>query len=114
MRKFSEYGIRFYLDDFGTGYSNIINVVKLPLKFIKIDKSILYESVGSKKSFSLLDGLSRTFSEIGMKVVVEGVETLEHSMLAEQINADYIQGFLFARPMPAAEAIHYLGRSLSL
>jgi diguanylate cyclase (GGDEF)-like protein len=114
IRKINEYGIQFYLDDFGTGYSNIINVVKLPLKFIKIDKSILYESVANKKSFSLLDGLSRTFSEIGMKVVVEGVETLEHSMLAEQINADYIQGFLFARPMPAAEAIHYLGRSLSL
>jgi diguanylate cyclase (GGDEF)-like protein len=113
IRKINEYGIQFYLDDFGTGYSNIINVVKLPLEFIKIDKSILYESVGNKKSFSLLDGLTKTFSEIGIKVVVEGVETLEHSKLAEQINADYIQGFLFARPMPAAEAIHYLGRSPS-
>ena len=87
-------------------------MVELPFEFIKIDKSILYESVISKKCFSVLKGLSRTFSDVGIKVVVEGVETLEHRKLVEQINADYMQGFLFARPMPAAEAIRYLGRSL--
>ena len=112
MRKLSEYGIRFYLDDFGTGYSNIANVVDLPFEFIKIDKSILYESVFSTKCFSVMNGLARTFADVGMKVVVEGVETQEHNRMAEQINADYMQGFLFARPMPAAEAMLYLGKAL--
>ncbi len=111
MRKLSEYGIRFYLDDFGTGYSNIANVVDLPFEFIKIDKSILYESVFSTKCFSVMNGLARTFADVGMKVVVEGVETQEHSRIAEQINADYLQGFLFARPMPAAEAMQVLGKA---
>lgn len=114
MRQLGEYGIRFYLDDFGTGYSNIANMAELPFEFIKIDKSILYESIDSKKCFTVINGLSKTFSKIGMKIVVEGVETMEHRKMAEQIKADYIQGFLFARPLPAAEAIRYLGRSFPL
>ncbi len=112
MLKLNNYGVQFYLDDFGTGYSNIANIIDLPFEFIKIDKSILYESIASKKCFSVLKGLSRTFSEVGLKIVVEGVETLEHRELAEQINADYIQGFLFARPMPADEVVRYLGKNL--
>jgi EAL domain-containing protein (putative c-di-GMP-specific phosphodiesterase class I) len=113
MRKLSKYGIRFNLDDFGTGFSNIANMAELPFEFIKIDKSILYESAVSKKCLIVIQGLSRTFSDVGMKIVVEGVETLEHRKIAEQLNADYIQGFLFARPMPANEAIRYLGRAFS-
>ncbi len=112
MRKLGEYGILFYLDDFGTGYSNIANVVELPFEFIKIDKSILYESVLSSKCFSVMNGLARTFADVGMKVVVEGVETPEHMRMAEQIDADYMQGYMFARPMPAEEAIRHLGTVL--
>lgn len=112
MRKLSEYGIRFNLDDFGTGFSNIANMAVLPFEFIKIDKSILYESIISEKCFIVMQGLSRTFSDVGMKVVVEGVETLQQYKLAEQLNADYIQGFMLAKPMPAAEAIRYLGQGL--
>ncbi|HEY5555518.1 putative bifunctional diguanylate cyclase/phosphodiesterase [Acetobacterium sp.] len=112
MRKLSEYGIRFNLDDFGTGFSNIANMAELPFEFIKIDKSLLYESVVSEKCFIVMQGLSRTFSDVGMKVVVEGVETKEQCKLAEQFNADYIQAFLFARPMPANEAIRYLGKGI--
>jgi diguanylate cyclase len=114
MRKLSEYGILFYLDDFGTGYSNIANVVELPFEFIKIDKSILYESVLSTKCFSVMNGLARTFADVGMKVVVEGVETPEHRRMAEQIDADYMQGFLFSRPMPAEEAILFLGKTFQM
>lgn len=54
-----------------------------------------------------MSGLARTFSEAGLKIVAEGVETLEHFKLVEQINVDYIQGFLFVRLKPAAEFIQY-------
>jgi diguanylate cyclase len=107
--KLSEAGIQLYLDDFGTGYSNIANIVKLPFSFIKIDRSILYEAIANKKCSYVLNGFSRTFSTIGMKVVIEGVETLDQRKLAEEINVDFIQGFIFARPMPASEVIQYLG-----
>lgn len=112
MRKLHEYGIRFNLDDFGTGYSNIANMAKLPFEFIKIDKSILYESMVSKKCFGFIKELSKMFSDVGIKVVVEGVETPDHLKLTEQFNTDYIQGFLFACPMPANEAIRYLGSGI--
>jgi EAL domain-containing protein (putative c-di-GMP-specific phosphodiesterase class I) len=59
-----------------------------------------------------MNGLARTFADVGMKVVVEGVETPEHMRMAEQIDADYMQGYMFARPMPAEEAIRHLGTVL--
>jgi diguanylate cyclase (GGDEF)-like protein len=111
MKIFNDHGIRFYLDDFGAGYSNIANIVDLPFEFIKIDSSILHKSVGSKKCLDVLNGLSRTFSEAGIKVLVEGVETPEHDEIARQIHADYIQGFLYAYPMPADDFIQYMKKS---
>jgi diguanylate cyclase (GGDEF)-like protein len=113
MQELSEYGIRFYMDDFGTGYSNIATIINLPFEFIKIDKSILYESILSKKCYSVLTGFCRTFFEVGMKIVIEGVENAEQRKIAEEIKADYIQGYLFARPMPENEVIRYIGESPS-
>jgi EAL domain-containing protein (putative c-di-GMP-specific phosphodiesterase class I) len=109
MWKLKEHGVKFYLDDFGTGYSNIVSIIDLPFEFIKVDKSILYKSISSEKSLSVLNGLCRTFSESGMEIVIEGVENTEQRELAEQIGVDYIQGFLFARPMPADETKKYFG-----
>jgi diguanylate cyclase (GGDEF)-like protein len=113
MLQLNEHGIKFYMDDFGTGYSNMASIINLPFEFIKIDKSILYESIISKKCFSVLTGFCRTFSEVGMKIVIEGVENVQQKKIAEEVKADYIQGFLFARPLIGSEAIRYLGKSLS-
>jgi len=108
LREFNEEGIRFYMDDFGTGYANIANIIDLPFECIKFDKSILYKSIADGRGHSILKCLGRTFMEIGMKVVVEGVEDMEQNRLVEDIDADYIQGFLYARPMPADKAMAYL------
>lgn len=111
MLQLNEHGINFYMDDFGTGYSNMVSIINLPFEFIKIDKSILYESINNKKCFSVLTGFCRTFKEVEMKIVIEGVETREQFEIAEKINADYIQGFLFAQPIPDFEAMWYFGKN---
>ena len=104
MYDLGQHGIQFYLDDFGTGYSNLSTVVKLPFEFIKIDKNLVYEATASQKSLSVMKGLAAAFAESGMKVIIEGVETDAHREIAATVNADYIQGFLYARPMPEEEA----------
>lgn len=105
MRELNQQGFKYYLDDFGTGYSNIAYILNFPFKFIKIDRSVLYKSVSDRNGFIIMEGLCKTFSEIGMKVVIEGVENLEQRKLVERIHADYIQGFLFAFPAPADETM---------
>ncbi len=103
-------GVKFCLDDFGTGYSNLETVLKLDLEYIKIDKSILYNSVTSEKYFELMKGLVRIFTELGIKVIIEGVENQIHNDIVNRIDAHLIQGYLYARPVPAAETSAYFGK----
>ncbi len=98
-------GYHFYLDDFGTGYSNITTVIGLPFQYVKIDKSILYQADSNAKGRSLLNGLTHMFTEVGMKVVVEGIETAEQRSLSELAGTEGLQGFLFSEPVVMEEVM---------
>jgi len=100
-------GLGFYLDDFGTGYSNILHVIKLPLNVIKIDKSLIYESISNQLNFNLIKGMCNAFSEAKMKILAEGVENDEHYAIVRKMNVDYIQGYLFSKPLSVKEAIEF-------
>jgi len=108
MVKMKEMGFRFYLDDFGTGYSNVLNVIKLPLSVIKIDKSLIYESIRNDSNRKLIHGLSIAFKESGMMVLAEGIETQEQFKIVKEMQVDYIQGYLFAKPMSVPDTIQFL------
>ena len=101
-------GLHFYLDDFGTGYSNVLNVIKLPLSVIKIDKSLIYESIRNDSNRKLIHGLSIAFKESGMLVLAEGIETQEQFKIVKEMQVDYIQGYLFAKPMSVPDTIQFL------
>ena len=101
-------GINFYLDDFGTGYSNVLNVIKLPLSVIKLDKSLIYESIRNISNRKLIHGLSDAFKESGMLVLAEGIETIEQFEIVKEMQVDYIQGYLFAKPMSISDTIEFL------
>lgn len=95
-----KHGIKMGLDDFGTGYSNIATVINIPFGTVKLDKSLVWGSVENKKSALTVKNLSRTFQELGMTVIAEGVETEEQSRLIANFGIDQIQGFYYAKPMP--------------
>jgi len=94
-------GVRISLDDFGTGYSSLSYLHNFPLQKVKIDRSFL-EGIDSDRPLTLLRGMARLFADLGMSVVVEGIETNEQF---ELISADgtvtEAQGYLFSRPVPA-------------
>ena len=94
-------GVRISLDDFGTGYSSLSYLHNFPLEKVKIDRSFL-EGIDSDRPLTLLRGVARLSADLGMSVVVEGIETNEQ---LELISADgtvsEVQGYLFSRPVPA-------------
>ena len=100
-------GFTFSLDDFGTGYSNFASVVQLPLQTIKLDKSLV--SIWDKDSRNkiMLSKIIELFHNFDMSVVAEGIETEEMLDALSQVNADYLQGFYYARPMPAENLLEF-------
>lgn len=106
IRKLSAKGIRFSLDDYGTGYSNLINTIVLPYSIIKIDKNIVQAYLSSDSH--ILQHLVHHFTVLGKEVVAEGVETQEMADILTDIGCQYLQGFLYSKPIPTEEFINYL------
>jgi diguanylate cyclase (GGDEF)-like protein len=104
-------GVRISLDDFGTGYSSLSYLHTFPLQKVKIDRSFL-EGIDTDRPLTLLRGVARLSADLGMSVVVEGIETNEQ---LELIGADgtvtEAQGYLFSRPVPAARVRQLLNAS---
>ena len=104
-------GVKISLDDFGTGYSSLSYLHNFPLQKVKIDRSFL-EGIDTDRPLTLLRGVARLSADLGMSVVVEGIETNEQ---LELISADgtvtEAQGYLFSRPVPALRVRQLLNAS---
>ncbi|OAF08393.1 diguanylate cyclase [Bradyrhizobium centrolobii] len=104
-------GVRISLDDFGTGYSSLSYLHNFPMQKVKIDRSFL-EGIDTDRPLTLLRGVARLSADLGMSVVVEGIETNEQ---LELISADGTvaegQGYLFSRPVPSVRIRQLLNAS---
>jgi diguanylate cyclase (GGDEF)-like protein len=97
-------GVSISLDDFGTGYSSLSYLHSFPLNKVKIDRSFLQGLDTSHRPLKLLHGVARLSADLGMSVVVEGIETEEQlSLVAQEPSVEEVQGFLFGTAMPGAE-----------
>lgn len=110
IREMSAEGVQFAIDDFGTGYSNISHVIDLPFDVVKLDKSLIWDSVQNRKCNIMIRELTKTFRDINLAVTAEGVETEDHDKFVRQCGCDKIQGYRYARPMPSSQAGDYFGR----
>lgn len=100
-----ELGVRLALDDFGTGYSSLGYLKKAPFDKIKIDQSFVRGASSSTNRNSAIIRAIVTLAEaLGMDTTAEGVETHDDLNLIRELGCSQIQGFIFGRPMPAAEA----------
>lgn len=104
LRSLAQGGVRISLDDFGTGFSSLSYLHQLPLDKIKIDRTFVETIRNEERSLILLEGVTRMASNLGLKIVVEGVEEVEQlELLKDQVHLDQVQGYLFGKPMPARE-----------
>ena len=102
-----EMGYSISLDDYGTGYSNIKRVSKLPLKIVKIDKSLV-DDLDSQSGKLLIKNVIRMMKDIDKELVAEGVETAEDYNALSEMECDFIQGYYFSKPMPRGEFVDFL------
>ncbi len=104
LSQLAELGVKISLDDFGTAYSSLSYLHSFPFHKVKIDQSFLQGLGDDERRVTLLRGMTRLSAQLGLRVVVEGVETQEQlELLAGEDSIDEVQGFLLCRPMPAAD-----------
>ena len=100
-------GVKLALDDFGTGYSSFGYMKDLPLDIMKLDRSLISDILMNEKEQMIVSSIITIIHALGLEVVVEGVETMEQYEKLLEFDCDYVQGFLFSRPLPAVEFEHY-------
>jgi len=97
-------GIGFSLDDFGTGYSSLSYLTRLPLDQLKIDRSFVSKLESDDNSMVICAATISLAHSLRLKVVAEGVETeAERYLLTKVHSCDYLQGYLFSKPLPLAQ-----------
>jgi diguanylate cyclase (GGDEF)-like protein/PAS domain S-box-containing protein len=101
-------GVRMSLDDFGTGYSNLARLAQLPIDELKIDRSFMSRIADDLDARAVVDIAVQIGKTLRMTVVAEGVETREQKRVLQELGCDVLQGYLYARPMPAGRLADWL------
>ncbi|CAH2601927.1 EAL domain-containing protein [Rhodovastum atsumiense] len=115
IEEYHRHHFKVALDDFGTGYSGLARLVELKPDIIKLDRQIIVDCDQDRTRFAIVASLVTLTSELGIKLVVEGVERIGEVEALRQAGVRYMQGFFFARPafeaVVVSEAISWPARS---
>jgi EAL domain-containing protein (putative c-di-GMP-specific phosphodiesterase class I) len=103
IQEFRDAGIQVSLDDFGTGYSSLSYLNKFDIDYLKIDQSFVRNLAPASSNMALCEAIIVMAHKLGMKVIAEGIETIQQRDLLVMAECDYGQGFLFSKPVPAEE-----------
>ncbi|MEJ5243894.1 MAG: EAL domain-containing protein [Desulfomicrobiaceae bacterium] len=103
LQRLRQLGVGIAIDDFGTGYSSLAYLHQLPVTSLKIDRSFV-ASLSHPSTQNLVHTILSLAFSLGLQVTAEGVESPEQALLLAQSQTHFLQGFLFSRPVPAAEA----------
>jgi EAL domain-containing protein (putative c-di-GMP-specific phosphodiesterase class I) len=109
MCKMKASGFVFVLDDYGRGYSNIARMKKCPFINVKLDMEFVWDFF--KEKDKILPTLVQTIKQMGFTVTAEGIETQEIADAMSDIGCDYLQGFVFSKPIPADEFAGIYGKN---
>ena len=96
-------GVGISLDDFGTGYTSFTYLKKFPATVLKIDKSLIDHILTNEADQGIVKGMINLGHNLGMKIVVEGIETEKMVEMLAEFGCDYMQGYYFAKPLPVFE-----------
>ncbi|QFU74277.1 GGDEF domain-containing protein [Halioglobus maricola] len=100
LSRLRELGVKISLDDFGTGFSSLSYFRDLPVDEIKIDKSFVSSMLDSKKDLAIVKAVIDLAHNFSMRVVAEGVESMEIAQRLSDLGCDVLQGYVFDKPLP--------------
>ncbi len=103
LQALKKLGISISLDDFGTGYTSFSYLKRFPASIFKIDKSMVDRVVEKQEDQRIIKAMIELGHNLGMEIVAEGIETKAMADLVVSLGCDYLQGYYFAKPMPAYE-----------
>jgi EAL domain-containing protein (putative c-di-GMP-specific phosphodiesterase class I) len=101
-------GVTIAIDDFGTGYSSLAYLKWFPIDIVKIDRSFIASLDHSATDRAIVKAVVSLARELDLKVVAEGVETIDQLDLLTELGCSHMQGFLLAKPGPAAQVVERL------
>lgn len=110
LSKLRELGLQVHIDDFGTGYSSLGYLHTLPIDTIKIDRTFISQLETTDSGPEIVQMILALAHGLGMKVVAEGVETAGQLSTLQKMNCEFVQGFLFSKPVDSQEADALLGK----
>ncbi len=96
-------GIQVSIDDFGTGYSSLSYLKKFDIDYLKIDQSFIHNLTDDSDNMALSEAIIVMAHKLGLKVIAEGIETVQQRDLLLSAGCDYGQGYLFSKPLPPEE-----------
>lgn len=103
LQELRRLGVCLSIDDFGTGYSSLSYLEKLPVDELKIDRSFLQNITDSKRSESIVRAIITLAQGLGLKTVVEGIETESQRQLLQNLGCNIYQGYFFSPPVAKEE-----------
>ncbi|MDP3223938.1 MAG: GGDEF domain-containing phosphodiesterase, partial [Rubrivivax sp.] len=110
LRELRNLGVEIALDDFGTGYSAMSQLRRLPIDVMKIDRSFVVDLGKDDGALAIARAIIALAGALRLRVVAEGVETQQQADWLRELGCHELQGYLFARPMPAEELVTFVNR----
>jgi diguanylate cyclase (GGDEF)-like protein len=107
LESLRQMGIKIAIDDFGTGYSSLSYLIKLPIHYLKIDRTFVIDITKSRDAKAIVRAITSLAQSLRLQVVAEGIETEEQLEAMRMLDCEEFQGFLFSRPV-SAEAMRQL------
>ena len=96
------------MDDYGTGFSNTEYLIKYPFKLVKLDKIFIWDAMKDDKAMKILEHTVAMIKSLDIQIVAEGVETKEQAGLLMGMGCDFLQGFLYSKPLQKELYIQFL------